>query len=218
VTSGLRVLVADDHPAIRVGVRLALEAAGMEVCAEEASGPAAVQAAIREQPDVCLLDVHMPGSGIEAARQIREDLSDTAVVMLTVSRDDDDLFEALKAGARGYLLKDIDPSRLPLALTAVLAGEAALPRTLVARVLEEFRQRATGVGGGLVRPGRDTLTSREWDVLDAMSEGLSTAEIARRLFVADVTVRRHIGSILRKLHVENRADAVRLARARVQEI
>jgi DNA-binding NarL/FixJ family response regulator len=214
VNRRLRVLVADDHLPTRVGVRLALQKAGIDVCAEAASGPAAVRAAERERPDVCLLDVQMPGGGIVTAREITAALPDTAVVMLTVSRDDDDLFEALKAGARGYLLKDIDSVRLPIALRAVLEGEAALPRSLVARVLAEFKERAHV--GTLVRPERDALTSREWEVLDCMGDGLTTAEIADRLFVAQVTVRRHTGSILRKLHVSSRADAVRAAR-RVHE-
>jgi DNA-binding NarL/FixJ family response regulator len=207
----LRVLVADDHAPTRTGVRLALEAGGMVVCAEAATGHDAVKAALRERPDVCLLDVHMPGSGIEAARTIVETL-DTAVVMLTVSRNDDDLFEALKAGARGYLLKDMDPDRLAMALHGVLEGEAALPRSLVSRVLREFRTREQG--GRLVRPGEGNLTNREWEVLDSMSEGRTTAEIAKRLFVSEVTVRRHIGSILKKLQASSREDAVRIANRR----
>src|SRR3954471_4613680 len=117
-----RVLIADDHPPTRLGVRLALEEGGFTVCAEAASGPSAVQAALAERPDVAVLDVHMPGSGITAAREITDQLPDTAVVMLTVSRDDADLFQALRAGARVYLVKAIEPTRLPLALQGVLDG------------------------------------------------------------------------------------------------
>jgi DNA-binding NarL/FixJ family response regulator len=212
----LRVLVADDHPPTRAGVRLALEAAGMTVCAEAPTAPTAVQAALEERPDVCLLDVHMPGSGIEAAREIVDRLPDTAVVMLTVSRNDDDLFKALKAGARGYLLKDMDPGRLPVALRGVLEGEAALPRSLVSRVLREFREREQA--GTLVRPGQGNLTSREWEVLDCMSEGMTTAEIAKRLFLSVVTVRRHISSTLKKLHASSREDAVRIAKRRSRNL
>lgn len=213
----LRVVIADDHPPTRMGVRLALEGHGFVVCAEEATGPAAVQAALRERPDVCLLDIHMPGGGVEAAREIADQVPEAAVVMLTVSRNDADLFDALKAGARGYLLKDIDPQRLPVALRAVVDGEAALPRALVARVVEELRRRGSGAPG-LGRPTPGDLTSREWEVLDCMSEGLSTAQIAKRLFVSDVTVRRHVGAILRKLRVSSREEAVRLAAERSRNL
>jgi DNA-binding NarL/FixJ family response regulator len=204
-----RVLVADDHPPTRAGVRAALEAAGFEVCCEAADAESAVAGVLRERPDVCLLDIHMPGNGIAAAGAIRKRLPETAVVMLTVSSEDDDLFDALRAGASGYLLKDIDPGRLPHALQGVLDGEAALPRTLVARVLEEFRGRGDR---RLVLRGRRaaTLTAREWDVLDLMREGLSTAEIAERLFVEPVTVRTHVSAILRKLQVRDRRSAIRL--------
>lgn len=204
-----RVVIADDHAPTRLGVRMALEEAGFEVCAEAATAPATVEAALREEPDVVLIDVHMPGNGIAAARQIVAQLPQTAVVMLTVSRDDDDLFHALQAGAKGYLLKDIDPQRLPHALQGVLDGEAALPRGLVAKLIDEFRHRDQ-VG---VRPQGPLakLTSREWDVLDLMRHGTSTREIAQQLYVSPVTVRTHVSAILRKLRVADRATAVRLA-------
>lgn len=212
----LRVVIADDHPPTRMGVRLALEGHGFVVRAEEASGPAAVEAAVRERPDVCLLDIHMPGGGVEAAREIAERVPEAAVVMLTVSRNDADLFDAVKAGARGYLLKDIDPARLPFALGAVMRGEAALPRALVGRIVDELRR--GGGTPGLARPTPHDLTSREWEVLDCLSEGLTTAQIAKRLFVSDVTVRRHVGSILRKLRVSSREEAVRLAAERSRNL
>ncbi len=208
----LRVVVADDHAPTRLGVRLTLEEAGMQVCAEAATASDAVEASLRERPDVALLDVHMPGNGLTAASRIAAALPDTAVVMLTVSRDDNDLFEALRAGARGYLLKDLDPARLPLALQGVLDGEAALPRALVARLIEEFRERDQ-VGARPHGP-LATLTNREWEVLDLMRHGLSTGEIAERLFVTPVTVRTHVSAILRKLHVADREAAIRLASAR----
>ena len=144
-----------------------------------------------------------------AARAIASQSPDTAVVMLTVSRDDADLFAALRAGARGYLLKDIDPARLPMALEGVLAGEAALPRGLVARLIDEFRTRdgsADRRQGPLAK-----LTDREWEVLKAMQQGKSTAEMAADMFVSAVTVRTHVSAILRKLQVTAREAAVRLA-------
>jgi len=204
-----RVVVADDHPPTRAGVRLSLEEAGFTVCAEAANAAAAFDACLEHLPDVALLDIHMPGNGIAAAGRITAALPDTAVVMLTVSRDDTDLFEALRAGARGYLLKDIDPVRLGPALQGVLEGEAALPRNLVSRLMEEFRTRDEL----RVRPQGPlaTLTSREWQTLDLMRQGLTTAQIADKLFVSPVTVRTHVSAILRKLQVSDRQAAIEVA-------
>jgi len=217
--SAERVLIADDHVPTRLGVRLALESDGFVVCAEESNGVAALSAALREEPDICLLDVHMPGGdGIEAATAIRAQLPDTRVVMLSGSSDDDDLFAALEAGASGYLLKGIDPAQLGPALRDVLRGDAALPPTLAARVIGEFRARAVRGSAGLVRPSEDDLTAREWEVLDCLSEGLATAQIARRLFISPTTVRRHVGSILKKLHVSSRQAAVDVAAQRSRNL
>ncbi len=177
-------------------------------------GPAALAAALQHRPEVCLLDINMPGGGIAAAQAISERLPETAVVMLTVSRDDADLFAALQAGAAGYLVKDIEPSRLPEALRGVLAGEAVLPRALVARMVAEFdgrRRRRFSVRRG---DRGEELSPREWEVIDLMRDGLSTREIASRLGISPVTVRRHSGEILRKLRVPDRAAAVRLLEER----
>ena len=209
----IRLLIADDHEATRAGIRLAVEGHGFTVCASAEDSEGAVDAALRERPAVCLLDVNMPGSGIVAAQRIVAALPETAVVMLTVSQADDDLFAALRAGACGYLLKDIDSDRLPHALRGVLAGEAALPRTLVARVVDEFRRRGTR-RLRLVAERGPVLTEREWEVLERLREGDSTAEIASRLGVSPTTVRRHVSGILRKLHVPDRAAAVRTLEGR----
>lgn len=206
----ITVLVADDHPPTRAGVRLALEGRGFAVCAEAADAPGAVAEALRSLPDVCLLDIHMPGDGISAAAEIAARLPHTAIVMLTVSRDDHHLFHALRAGASGYLLKDIDPARLPSALRGVLEGEAALPRSLVARVIEEFRGRSGKQRRHLARAPDPALTEREWEVLGLLRLGLRTAEIGDRLSISPVTVRRHVSSILGKLRVASREEAVRL--------
>jgi DNA-binding NarL/FixJ family response regulator len=210
MTEGIRVLIADDHPPTRAGVRAALERGGFVVCAEAPDGKTAVQAARTERPDVCLLDIHMPGDGIRAAEVIARELPETAVVMLTVSRTDSDLFDALRVGACGYLLKDIDPARLPLALHGVLEGEAALPRRLVSLLIEEFRERRRR--RRILLGGRRSveLTDREWEVLELMRQGLSTEEIGTRLFISPVTVRTHVSAILRKLQVPNREAAVAL--------
>jgi DNA-binding NarL/FixJ family response regulator len=204
------VLIADDHPPTRAGVRMALEAGGFEVCAEAGDALGAIEAALRESPDVCLLDIHMPGDGIHAAEAISHELPDTAVVMLTVSREDTDLFDALRAGASGYLLKDIDPARLPLALHGVLEGEAALPRQLVALLIEEFRERRRRRRIPLRGRRSAELTDREWEVLQLMRQGAQTEEIAARLFISPVTVRTHVSAILRKLHVPTREAAIEL--------
>ena len=206
-----RVVLADDHPQMRARVREALEAGDFEVCGEAASAGQAVEMALEFEPDVVLLDIHMPGNGIRAAREVSAALPQCVVVMLTQSRDDADLFDALRAGASGYLKKDMDTERLPDALRGVLSGEAAIPRTLVARILDEFRAPAVR------RFGRKTkaaalLTSREWEVMELLSEGQTTEEVARRLFVAPTTVRVHISSVLRKLRVKDRKSAFDLLR------
>lgn len=205
-----RVLVADDHPPTRAGVRRVLEQDGFVVCAEQADAVGAVEAALRERPDVCLLDVRMPGGGVAAAAEIARRLPETRIVMLTVSRDDDDLFDALRVGASGYLLKDIERAKLPDALRSVLDGEAQLPANLVARVLDEFRGRRRRQRVLLERRPAVDLRPREWEVLELLRDGLTTAEIAARLFIAEVTVRSHVSAILRKLRVPDRKAAVRL--------
>ena len=135
--------------------------------------------------------------------------------MLTVSADDHDLFSALAAGASGYLLKGQDPRTVPEALRTVLSGEAVLPRRLVKRLVQEYGTREMHRRIRDRLPGGTRLTRREWEVLELLNEGLGTAEIAGRLYVADVTVRTHITAIIRKLHVENRDGALRLFRGEV---
>jgi DNA-binding NarL/FixJ family response regulator len=210
MSAPIRVLVADDHAPTRAGVEAALERDHFIVCAQASDARSAIDAARRERPDVCLLDIHMPGDGIRAAETIARELPESAVVMLTVSRSDADLFNALRAGASGYLLKDIDPARLPLALRGVLEGEAALPRRLVALLIEEFRERKRRRRIPLVGQRGVELTDREWEVLELMRQGLATEGIATRLFISPVTVRTHVSAILRKLHVRSRQAAVEL--------
>jgi DNA-binding NarL/FixJ family response regulator len=191
---------------------MALERGGLEVCAEAANASDAVEAALRERPDVCLLDVHMPGGGTAAASMINCHLPGTIVLMLTVSHEGEDLFESLRQGARGYLLKEMDPSKLPVAVRAALQGEIALPRSLAGPLVEEFRDGGRGRRPGRQPRGRPELTRREWDVMELLCEEASTAEIARRLFLSRVTVRRHVSNILTKLDVTSREEAVRLVR------
>jgi DNA-binding NarL/FixJ family response regulator len=208
------VVIADDHEPMRTSLRRALEAHGFEVCAEAADAGEAVRAALHHRPDLCLLDIHMPGSGIEAAAAISSEVLETKVVMVTVSRNDGDLFDALKAGAAGYILKDVDPELLPLELNAVLDGQASLPRSLVTRVVTEFRERDRRAWLPLTRRRDVELTSREWEVLELMREGLSTAEIGRRLWISTTTVRRHVSAIVKKLGVPDRRAAVQFLEER----
>ena len=193
----------------RAGARAVLEGGGFAVCAEAGDLAEAVELALRTHPQICVVDVDLPGGGIAAVGQITEALPGTAVVMLTLSRHDGDVFGALRAGASGYLHKDADTSRLPHALRGVLSGEAALPRAVTARLIAEFRrlgQRRLQVPG---RPPVE-LTARELEVLDLLREGLSTAQTAERLGISQVTVRRHLSGVVRKLGVPDRAAALRL--------
>ena len=210
----IAVLIADDHAPTRADVRGILAEDGrFAVRAEAADAAGAVAAALEARPDVCLLDVRMPGGGVGAAWEISARLPDTKIVMLTVSRDDADLFAALRAGASGYLLKDIDPDRLPDALASVVAGEGALPGSLVARLVNEFRDRGPRRRAVLSPSPGEPLTSREWQVLELMRDGLTTAQIADRLVISRATVRSHVAGILRKLRVPDREAALKLFRS-----
>jgi DNA-binding NarL/FixJ family response regulator len=207
------VVLADDHPPTLAGIRAALEDGGFVVVGQAADGEEAVRLAVAHRPDACVLDIGMPGmGGIAAAAAITEQVPVTAVVMLTVSSADEDVFAALGAGASGYLLKDTDPARLPFALRGVLAGEAALPRQLVARVLDEFRGRRKRRRLPLMHRMGGDLSEREWEVLELLGEGLATREVAQRLGIGDVTVRRHVTAVVRKLGVADRDAALRLLR------
>jgi DNA-binding NarL/FixJ family response regulator len=206
----LRVLVGIEHPVEVIGARLALERGGFEVCAEVDSAQNAIAAAVRESPDVCLIDVHLAGSGIRAAEEIARRLPGTAIVVFTESERASDFFDAIRAGAQGYLLMDADPERLPHALRAVVNGEAALPRHLVPLLIEGYRKLG-GYRSLLTRRGAE-LTNREVEVLGLMVESLTTQEIAERLSVEPVTVRTHVSAILRKLQVSSRSEALKLLR------
>jgi len=212
VGSPLRILIADDHAPTRAVVRRAVEDDGFLVCAEVADADEAIRAARETHPDVALLDIRMPGSGIRAARVITNEQPQVAIVMLTVSAEDSDLFSAFSAGATGYLLKGQDPAKVPGALRMVLSGEAVVPGALAKRFMQEHEARDVRrrIRGSLRSDVR--LTDREWEVLELLNDGLATTEISRRLFVADVTVRTHVAAIIRKLHVSDRAGVLRLLR------
>ena len=208
-----RVLVAGHDSATINGIRIALEEEGIVLCGRVASAAELIEAVSRLEPDLCLIDVDLPGGGIMAAAEMRAWRSPVAVVMLASVLNEEDFLKAMGVGAIGYLPKSISPKRLPAVVRAVLVGEPAIPRPLVAVLMNRLR------GGGtrrhlIVPDGRGVdLTSREWEVLDSMRDGLSTREIAAKLLIADVTVRRHIGAVLKKLHVQSRREALELLRS-----
>jgi DNA-binding NarL/FixJ family response regulator len=207
----IRVVLADDYARIRAQIREALEAGGCVVVAEASTGEDAVRLTEEHRPDVVLLDIHMPGDGIRAAREITSRLPGLPVVMLTQSVEEDDLFASLQAGAAGYLLKDMDPRGLPGALRGVLAGEGAMSPRLVARIMDEFRgppKRRFARGSAAAAK----LSPREWEIMQLLAAGHTTDEVAQRLFVSPTTVRVHVSAVLRKLRVKDRASAIRLLR------
>ena len=209
----VRVLIADDHAPTRDDIRRALNGdARFEICAEAADAAGAIQAALREKPDICLLDLRMPGGGLATVWEIAARLPEVKIVVLTVSDADADLFAALRYGVDGYLLKTMNLNRLPDELKGVCSGEAAMQRALVARVLEQFRQREPRWRQPAGAGPAQRLTSREWEVLDLLAQGRSTAEIAERLVLSPSAVRVHVASIVRKLGVPGRAAAVDLFR------
>jgi two-component system NarL family response regulator len=208
--AGPRVLVAESGLGIRRGIRLALEAAGLIVCSEVGHAEHAIEEAVRARPDICLLDLRLPGGGLHAAARICGRVSETAVVILADEVSDDELFDALRIGACGFVLKSINHARLPHVLRGVLRGEAALPRQLVGRLALEFKERARRRHIALPNTRGVELTTREWEIVDLLRQGLTTRHVAERLGVAQVTVRRHVGDVVKKLHVQNRAEALAL--------
>lgn len=202
----LRVLLADDHPVVRQGLRTFLASReGIDVVGEAADAEEAVTRTAMLKPDVVLLDLVMPrGGGVAAIERIRALGLDARVLVLTSFAGDDQLLPALRAGAAGYLLKDADPAELEQALRAVGRGEAALHPTVAARVLRE-------VAGGPSSGRLGTLTAREREVLGLLGQGLTNRQIARRLGIAEKTVKTHVSSVLGKLGLADRTQAALLA-------
>ena len=206
----IRILLVDDQLLFRKGLRALLEdQEDMEVVGEAADGAQAVERVRAAKPDVVLMDIHMPVcSGIEATRLVKSEWPETKIIALTVSDEDEDLFEAIKSGASGYLLKDLRPEELFDLVRGVLRGETPISPAVAGKLLSEFRR----------RPWKDPsetagwdLTRRELEVLQLVTEGLSNAEIAARLFIVEGTVKNHLHNILEKLHLENRLQAATYA-------
>jgi DNA-binding NarL/FixJ family response regulator len=206
------MLAVADAPT-RVGLRGVLRSHGFDVVAEVEEAAAAVEAVKRAGPDLAVLASELPGGAVDAMAEISRRRPGVRLVMLTTSPDDEELLAAVLAGASGYLSAMISPARLPDALRGVLAGEVALPRRLSARLLDELRARRTHraiVSAHATSP----ISAREWEILELLDEGCSTAEMARRLRISEVTVRRHASSAAAKLGVADRAEAVALLRER----
>ncbi len=202
----MRIILADDHALFRDGVASLLGAWGHEVVGQAADGPSAVVLAHELRPDLVFMDVAMPGGGIEATRRIAAEEPATAIVMLTASEAMDDLFAAIKAGARGYLLKDLDAAELRAMLEGIERGEAAITPALAVRIIAEL-----GRPGYAATPeprGPDSLTDREVDVLRLVVAGQRNKEIAATLGISENTVKFHLRNILDKLHAQSRAEAV----------
>lgn len=206
----VRILLVDDQLLFRKGLRALLEdEEDMEVVGEASDGAQALDRARTTKPDVVLMDINMPVcNGVDATRMIKAELPETKVIALTVSDEDDDLFQAIKNGASGYLLKDLRPEELFDLIRGVLREETPISPAIASKLLSEFRR----------RPWRDPtetagwdLTPRELEVLQLVTEGLSNGEISARLFIVEGTVKNHLHNILEKLHLENRLQAATYA-------
>jgi NarL family two-component system response regulator LiaR len=203
----LRAIVADDDPLARRMIRNALERAAIVVIAEAHNGREAVELALHYRPDLVLMDIVMPElDGIAATRGILKELPDQVVVLLTSGDDYEIGMVGLRAGASGFLTKDMEIDALPRALIGALRGEAAISRELSMRLVEHLRSVPESRIG--LRPVRSPLTPREWEVLELLAEGLTTEQMAERLVLATETVRSHVKNILRKLNARSRQEAV----------
>jgi DNA-binding NarL/FixJ family response regulator len=202
----IRVLLADDQALVRAGFRMILEAeTDMEIVGEAEDGLAAVELVAQTRPDLALMDIRMPGiDGIEATRRILAAGAAAHVLVLTTFDRDEYVYEALRAGASGFLLKTAPPARLVEAVRVVAAGEALLAPTITRRLIEDYARRPRAGAA----PQLGDLTERELDVLRLLAEGLSNAEIAERLVVSGATVKTHVNHVLSKLGVRDRVRAV----------
>jgi DNA-binding NarL/FixJ family response regulator len=211
--SAPRVVLAEADLPTRVGLRVALTAAGLDVIGETADAPGAIETVLRLGPELGLLAAELPGGGIEAMSRISELRPGVRLVLLTGEPSGEELLAAVLAGASGYVARDVDPARLPTALKGVLAGEVALPRRHSGHLLDALRSR-TVQRAAVSATARSELTGREWEVLELLAEGCTTSEMSRRLGISGVTVRRHLSTVVTKLGVSDRSAAAAVARGR----
>lgn len=205
----MRVLLVDDHALFRAGTASLLHAWDIEVVGQASDGLEALDQARRLSPDLILMDIKMPGlNGLEATRLIKTEMPDVKIVMVTVSLEEDDLFEAIKSGAEGYLLKNMSEQEFAATLNGVAVGEPALSPGLAAKILLEFAR--TSKESEEAEPS-DDLTEREHDVLKLVADGATNKEIAAGLYISLNTVNFHMKNIFAKLHLKNRAQAVAYA-------
>jgi len=207
----IRVLVASEHADTRAKLRLALEPDVR--CVETDAVHSAIELASRQRFDICFVDARMKGNGIEAAGSIRALRPETLLVVLTPVEEESEFFEALRAGAIGYINEGIDPARLPSVVQGLVSGEAAVPRRLVGALIEEMRFRDRRRDTVERELGDVGLTPREWHVLELLGQGYTTKQMADTLRISQVTVRRHVSMLLHKLEVPDRRAAVELLRS-----
>ncbi|HLF99196.1 MAG TPA: response regulator transcription factor [Acidimicrobiia bacterium] len=205
----IRVLVCDDHALFRRGLNMILDTeSGIEVVAEAEDGVEAVEKAMQLTPDVVLMDVRMPRlSGIEAAARVRESVPSAKILMLTVSDEEEDLYEAVKAGANGYLLKEISIEEVADAIRAVTQGQSLISPSMASKLLQEFNV-LSKQADDRSSPHAPKLTERELEVLQLVAQGLSNRKIADKLYISENTVKNHVRNMLEKLHVHSRMEAV----------
>jgi DNA-binding NarL/FixJ family response regulator len=205
----IRVVICDDHALFRRGLSMVLESEpGIEVVGEAEDGEAVVQAVEELAPDVVLMDVRMPKlSGIEATKAIAESAPTTRIVMLTVSDEEEDLYEAIKAGAAGYLLKEISIEEVAEAIRSVVSGQSLITPSMASKLLAEFSNLSKKAEARQAVP-TPQLTSRELEVLKLVAQGMSNKEIAAELYISGNTVKNHVRNILEKLHLHSRMEAV----------
>ena len=205
----IRVLIADDQALFRRGLYVVLGTEDhIEVVAEAENGEEAIQKAKELAPDVVLMDVRMPRvNGIEAARTIRAEVPTAKILMLTVSDEEEDLFEAVKAGANGYLLKEISVEEVAEAIRAVMQGQSLISPSMASKLLSEFNAMSKRADEKQQFPA-PALTSRELEVLKLVAKGMSNREIADELYISENTVKNHVRNILEKLHLHSRMEAV----------
>lgn len=207
----IRVLLADDHRLFRRGVAATLaEHPEFQLVGEATDGLQAIAKARELTPDIILMDIAMPGmNGLEATRQIKANLPEVKIVILTIGEEDHNLFEAIKNGAQGYLLKDVEPKYLVEMLRGVVRGEAPISKTAAAKILNEFSRQSQEVDAS--ERSKTALTAREKEVLGLVADGTTNKEIATALGVSPSTVKNHLQNILAKLHLENRVQAAAYA-------